>query len=77
MGTPIENLIKVGNKCYWLNPAINKMKKNEKKKALKKLFNIVAINGDKNGVYKSNSDTILISDESTENEVFASELVIA
>lgn len=49
MGTPVENLIKVGNKCYWLDPAANEMKKAARKKALKRLFTIISINGDTEG----------------------------
>lgn len=77
MGTPVENLIKVGNKCYWLDPAANEMKKAARKKALKRLFTIISINGDIEGKYKSDDDIVLISDGCTESEVFASELVIA
>lgn len=74
--TPIESLIKVGNKCFWVDPNINSYKKTEKKKALKRIFTIISINGDENGVFNSDDDIILISDGNTENEVFAKELVI-
>lgn len=74
--TPIESLLKVGNKCFWIDPAINDYKKTEKKKALKRIFTIISINGDENGVFKSDDDIIVISDGNTESEVFAKELVI-
>lgn len=73
---PIENLIKVGNQCYWLDPALYSYRKNTRKKALKRIFTIVAINGEADGVYTDEDDIILISDGTTESEVYANELVI-
>ena len=73
---PIENLIKVGNQCYWLERALYLYRKNTTKKALKIIFAIVAINGEAVGVYTDEDDIILISDGTTESEVYANELVI-
>lgn len=76
MGTSVENLIKVGNQCYWLDKSINTQSKAARKKSLKRLFTIVSINGKTDGVYESSNDVITISDGTIQQEVVASELVI-
>ena len=73
--TNIKDLIKVGNKCYWLDPEIKEYPKKERQDILKREFVIQMINGESNEEYKNEDDIILISDDFTETEVYANELV--
>ena len=60
-----QELLKVGTKCKWNDPAIDDYPKKDRKKLLNRVFTVEQING----------EVILISDdEGTEAEVFACEL---
>ncbi len=72
----LETLVRIGNKCYWNDPAIQEYPKRSRLSALKRVFVIVKINGNENGIYTEKDDIILIKDtkSGTEAEVYANEL---